>query len=78
MFHSNITTGSPYKIQKTRTIVQTLRASFKKAFHYSPEDKFAETKQAADQLEALYALQASEDYDASEYEPQTPKFTFWI
>lgn len=78
MFHSNITTGSPYKIQKARTIFQTLRASFRKAFHYSPEDKFAETKQAADQLEALYALEANEVYQASEYEPRTPKFTFWI
>lgn len=78
MFHSNITNGSPYKIQPKRTMLQVLRAAFRKAFHYSPEDKFAETKEAADQLEALYALEANEEHEASDYDPRTPKFTFWI
>lgn len=78
MYHSNITTGAPYKISKARSIFQALRAAYRKAFHYSPEDKFAETKEAADQLEALYALEANEEHEASEYAPLTPKFTFWV
>ena len=78
MFHSNITTGSIYKVQPKQTMFQALCAAFQKAFFYSPEDKFVQTKQAADQLEALYEMQASEEHDIADFETPTPKFTFWV
>lgn len=84
MYHSNIKTGTAFKIHRALSILQALPAKVRSAFHYSPEDKFVETKKAADQLEALYKLEAKgklevgEEQEISDTDTPKPHFTFWV
>lgn len=78
MFHSNLIIGSPYKTGRAQSLLQWLRAAYRRTFHYSSEDKFIETKIAADQLEALYANMPIAEEEISDIEPRTPNFTFWV